>query len=372
MSKGNILIIDDQQIHLKALSHYLNNLGFTVTSSNNGEEGCTLAKSQKPDLVITDWEMPNMNGIEVIKHLRTLDETKNIPIIMATGIMTTPDDLEIALKVGASDFIRKPFDIIELKPRLLAALQMYKSYKELQAYCQKLEDEHEEKETMLGIVVHDLKSPFRKIKGLLQLIPMVGSLNEEQSNYIKMIDEIIKGGESLIRDLLDISQIEHHTSKRDITEIQLGKFINGFIRSYQQTAKKKSIKLHLEVSYPELIFYSDENYLSRILDNILTNALKFSPKNKNIYIKVTDIQGHIEFTVQDEGPGISQEDQQKMFRKFQRLSALPTGGENSTGLGLVIIKTLVERLDGKIEVKSELGKGTIFTVRFPLYYEMKP
>jgi signal transduction histidine kinase len=371
MSKGNILIIDDQQIHLKALSHYLNNLGFSVTSSNNGEEGCALAKLHKPDLVITDWEMPNMNGIEVIKHLRELDETKSIPIIMATGIMTTPNDLEVALKAGASDFIRKPFDIIELKPRLLAALQLYKSYQELQAYCQKLEEEHEERETMLGIVVHDLKSPFKKIKGLLQLMPMVGTLNEEQSNYIKMMDEVIKGGESLIRDLLDISQIEHHSSKRNITEIQLGRFINGFVRSYQQTAQKKGITLHLEVSYPELIFFSDENYLNRILDNMLTNALKFSPKNKNIYIKAFDIQGDIEFSIQDEGPGISEDDQQKMFRKFQRLSALPTAGENSTGLGLVIIKTLVERLDGKIEVSSELGQGTIFRVRFPLYYEVK-
>lgn len=368
MSKGNILIIDDQQIHLKALSHFLTSMDFTVIASTNGEEGCSLASTHLPDLVITDWEMPKMSGIDVIKCLRNQTTTKDIPIIMATGIMTTPQDLEQALKAGATDFIRKPFDIIELKPRLLAALQVHKSLKELQNYCRKLEDAQEERETMIGIVAHDLKSPLKKIKGLLQLLPLVGSLNDEQKSYLAMIEDVIKSGEALIRDLLDVSAIEHHSSRRKITDIELGKFIDGFLHSHKQAADKKNISIILDIPHRSLIFQSDEEYLDRILDNILSNAIKFSPKNKNVYLKVFDQHGSIFFSIKDEGPGISEEDQKKMFKKFQRLSALPTGGENSTGLGLVIVKTLIERLEGKINVESTLGVGTTFTIELPLYY----
>lgn len=369
MSKGNILIIDDQQIHLKALSHFLTNMDFTVIASNNGEEGCSLATTHLPDLVITDWEMPVMNGIEVIKHLRGQSLTKDIPIIMATGIMTTPQDLEQALKAGATDFIRKPFDIIELKPRLLAALQVHKSLRELQQYCKKLEEAQEERETMIGIVAHDLKSPLKKIKGLLQLLPLVGALNDEQKSYLTMIEDVIKSGEAIIRDLLDVSAIEHHSSRKKITTLELGKFIDNFLPPHKQAAEKKNICLHLEVNHPSLSFQSDEEYLDRILDNILSNAIKFSPKNKNVYVKAFDKNGSLFFSITDEGPGISEEDQKKMFKKFQRLSALPTAGENSTGLGLVIVKILLERLNGKINVESKVGVGTTFTIQLPLYYE---
>lgn len=230
----------------------------------------------------------------------------------------------------------------------------------------RLEDLDREKNSLMNIVAHDLKAPLNKIAGAAQLLPNLGDLNEEQNEFAQMIKKVAFEGKKFIEDLLDINAIEQQKPEAvNWEKIQLESFINKSIIGYRQQAEGKKIQLHFLPQLNATEIDTDRSYLNRIIDNLVSNAIKFSPQEKNIYISATENPQQVSISIKDEGPGISPEDQKKMFKKFQKLSARPTAGESSTGLGLSIIKTLVERLHGEISVSSELGKGTEFTVVLP-------
>jgi signal transduction histidine kinase len=314
-----------------------------------------------------DWEMPEMNGIEAIRQLKAQPETKNIPVIMATGVMTSAEHLEIAINAGAIDYIRKPIEEIELRARISSILKLSRSYQEIKQKNEQLEDVNREKDGIIGIVAHDLKSPLNKIKGLIELIRMSVD-DDEKQGYMEMIERVIEGGANLIRDLLDSHAIEHHESKVKASTFSLRSFLDDVRKSYEEVAHKKEISLELEIA-SDLTIHTDEDMLLRVMDNLLSNALKFSLPHRSVTVKVWEEEVHCMIAIIDQGPGISEKDQKKMFKKFQRLSAQPTGGESSTGLGLSIVKALVERLKGQILVSSKVNEGSVFTVRLPMRYE---
>lgn len=234
---------------------------------------------------------------------------------------------------------------------------------QLEEKNEKLEDLNREKDGMVNIVAHDLKSPFSKIKGFTQLISMVGNINEEQKDYVSQINKIIAEGDFLIRDLLDINYYESHDSVIEFNEFKLNGFILAFLEGYKQELDMKNQNLSFNIKPEDLTIISNKDLLSRILDNLLTNAIKFCERGKTIEFSIWEENKNINFAVKDEGPGISEEDQKKMFKKFQKLSARPTGGESSNGLGLSIVKVLVDKLGGHIEVNSQIGKGSKFTIK---------
>ncbi len=244
--------------------------------------------------------------------------------------------------------------------------QLQSQKKEIEQKNARLEDLDREKNSLMNIVAHDLKAPLNKIAGAAQLLPNLGDLNEEQEEFVQMIRKVAFEGKKFIEDLLDINAIEQQKPEAiNWEKVDLENFLIPVVNSYRQQAENKKIQLHFDQQLNTKIIDADRSYLNRILDNLVSNAIKFSPQEKNIYISAVENSHVISIAVKDEGPGISPEDQKKMFKKFQKLSARPTAGESSTGLGLSIIKTLVERMNGKISVNSELGKGTEFIIELP-------
>ncbi|HAN78238.1 MAG TPA: hypothetical protein DCQ31_10945, partial [Bacteroidales bacterium] len=130
MEEATILIIDDEQSYLDTISKILQPKNYNILQAINGKMGCIVAEKFLPDIIIVDWEMPELNGIDTIKYLKSKPETQDIPIIMSTGIMTAVENLETALNAGAVDFLRKPIDAIELTARLNSMLKLARSYKE--------------------------------------------------------------------------------------------------------------------------------------------------------------------------------------------------------------------------------------------------
>ncbi len=375
MQETLILVVDDQPDSLDTIVTLLageQHNPYKLLKAPDGKKGCKLAEKHLPDLIILDWEMPVVSGHDAIRYLKETPKTADIPIIVATGL-TSSESLEKSLADGAIDYIRKPVDKTELLARVRLALQLSRSYKELQEQREKLRLKNEElknlnkeKDNLMGIVAHDLKSPLNKVQGLIQLLPMVGQLNDEQAEYIEMVKKAIQSGRNLIRDLLDISAHDHHGSKMDIGTFSLYSLMKGFLETYSLDAGKKSIALEFNFSGDDVEIVTDVNFLTRIIDNILSNAIKFSDAGKTVTVESGSGNGRFYVSVKDQGPGFTQEDKEKMFRRFQKLSAKPTGGEGSTGLGLSIIKALADRLGGTIEVESEPGKGAVFKVEFPL------
>lgn len=228
-----------------------------------------------------------------------------------------------------------------------------------------LEDLNHEKDGLIGIVAHDLKSPLNKSLALINLIESAGPLTAAQENAIQMIRKSNEDGAELIRDLLELNSIELATEDKEISTIHAQDFLQELGATFNAEAQRKQIALHISSPEDGFTFQTHRLYLSRILENLISNALKFSQSGTAIQVGIQSRPQQVLLSVRDQGPGISAVDQRKLFKKFQRLSAAPTGGESSTGLGLAITKSLVEKLGGEIEVESKLGQGTAFQIYLP-------
>ncbi|NJL14539.1 MAG: HAMP domain-containing histidine kinase [Microscillaceae bacterium] len=237
---------------------------------------------------------------------------------------------------------------------------------EINAQKMALEALNEEKENVMRSVAHDLKAPLNRIFGLANVISLdEENLSIDQKKYLNLIRQVANEARNMIQNWLDIKAIEDRTLKIHISELNLSQLVDDLLLSYEEVAHKKGIVLHKEMNLSDETIKSDSAFLSRILDNLISNAIKFSPLNKNVYLKIKDSPQEIIFSIQDEGVGIDEAERDKLFQKFQKLSTRPTAGESSTGLGLSIVKNLVDELKGKVLVESEVGVGTTFHVILP-------
>lgn len=218
-----------------------------------------------------------------------------------------------------------------------------------------------EKQQTIGIVSHDLKGPFNRIFALVQLIDLVGTLTEEQKEYMGKIHQITVDGLSMLRNLLDNRKLEDKRMDMVPEELNLSLHLSGLIKNYRAVAAKKNIEIKYEAPSAAPV-RADKIFVTRIFENLLSNAVKFSPSGKTVTVSVKEENDWV-IEVKDEGPGFTEDDLQKIFQKFQPLSARPTSGESSTGLGLWIAKSLVEKMSGSIECESKSGEGAKFSVR---------
>lgn len=227
-----------------------------------------------------------------------------------------------------------------------------------------LEDLHQEKDGLIGIVAHDLRSPLNRIAGLSNLVELCGDLTSEQRDMLHGIKKVCADGNNLIQDLLDINHYE--TSKKlDLSEIELTQFTAELLDRYVPFVRDKHLTLHYDYDMTKRVaLLTDQECLVRVLDNLLTNAIKFSPPGKHIFVTLEMQQtDRVTLSIRDEGPGFKDEDLPHLFKKFKKLSARPTAGESSTGLGLSIVKSLVDRLGGMIQIKP-LSEGAEVLLTF--------
>jgi PAS domain S-box-containing protein len=225
-----------------------------------------------------------------------------------------------------------------------------------------------EKNEFLGIVSHDLKNPLSGIRGLAEIIRDSSSLlsPDEIFQYSQMISSESEKMFQLITNLLDVNAIESDEFNVKFGTFNLLEVIHQLIRNYIARANKKELQIIFESPEENLFLYSDHLLVEQILDNLLSNAVKYSPLGKNIFIRIRKQEQHLYCEFEDQGKGLSEQDQQKLFKKFSRLSTKPTNGEHSTGLGLFIVKKLINVLGGEVLCSSRLNHGSIFTAVFPL------
>jgi signal transduction histidine kinase/ligand-binding sensor domain-containing protein len=222
-----------------------------------------------------------------------------------------------------------------------------------------------EKNEFLGIVSHDLKNPIGAIRGLSELIES-GELAQEE--IIPIAKQIYSSSErmlDLVTNLLDVNRLESGGVTMHSFAFDLAPYLVLIIEQYTAPAAAKNITLRFAMETDDSTVFADEQAVMQVLDNLISNAVKYSPQEKNIFIRLQSSSEAVRVEIQDEGPGISAEDQKKLFGKFARLSARPTGGEHSTGLGLSIVKKMVEAMNGRVWCESTLGNGATFVVELP-------
>jgi len=239
---------------------------------------------------------------------------------------------------------------------------------EMERINQELINLNAEKNSLIGIVSHDLRSPLANVLGMIELMRMDPDMSEEELNAIfSNLETLVKKQLQMITKILDIESLEAGkiSLMQELTHIN--QVSNHVCKRFETIAKAKNITISFYGDQHNPQILADVNYLEQVFENLISNAIKYSTQNKKIEIKTEMTQNSVLWSIKDQGPGISEEDRSKLFGKFQRLTAKPTGGESSVGLGLFIVKRYVDAMKGKVSCESTLGEGTTFILEFPFY-----
>ncbi len=250
-------------------------------------------------------------------------------------------------------------------------LELNKLYEsELQEITKILQTKEKQRSDFVGNIVHDLKNPVGNIKQLIEYLINGGELSEEDKNdFMKLIQESADTSLALITKLLDNTAIaQAQTIIPKSVSYDIVEEINDVIKFYTIQTINKTLTIKLKYDLEETKIFLDKEILRHILDNLISNAIKFSPKGKSIFINLSKENNFLKIEVKDEGPGFSTEDKEKLFKQYSKLSARPTAGEHSSGLGLSIVKKLIDALHGTIDCESEKGKGANMIIRIPINF----
>jgi two-component system sensor histidine kinase/response regulator len=368
--KGScVLVVDDIARNLQVVGTMLRNAGYVIMPATSGAKALEGVQLQLPDLILLDLMMPEMDGLEVCRRLKANPLTQPIPVIFLTA-SSEMEHLVNGFEVGAVDYITKPFNAPELLARV-------RTHLELKHARQRLREMNEEKNEFMGIAAHDLRNPLSAIRGYSEMVmedaqtlaqgvrpDLVGCTKELECTG-RRIGETAARMAEMVQNLLDANRIKRGEMNLDPAPTALGPVLSAVIGTHRSHAAAKQQSIHLESEITPVVVQVDPGVIVQVLENLVSNAVKYSPPGKNIYVRLKKSAAAVRCEVQDEGPGLSAEDQKKLFGKFARLSAKPTGGEHSTGLGLSIVKKTVEAMNGKVWSESEPGEGATFIVEFP-------
>ncbi len=358
MSKRDtILIVDDERLNINVLKDLLDSNYDTMVARNGQQALNRISSGNLPDLILLDIMMPEMDGYEVCRHLKESEETKEIPIIFVTAMSAIGDEMK-GFELGAVDYITKPIS----PPVVLARV---KTHLALRHSLEVQKELNQVKNKFLGIAAHDLRNPLTSIKGMSQLMMQLQLPEEKKSKFIATINRVSNQMLQLVNDLLDVSVIESGRFDLRLEMLNLSKLAEERAELVADSASNKDIELVMDLSdIPDTLFDADR--IGQVVDNLLTNAIKFSESSTTIRLMTNEREGMVSVAVKDQGPGIPEEEIGSIFGSFKKTSVQPTGGEKSTGLGLSIVKKIIDAHKGKINVESVLGKGTTFTVSIPV------
>jgi len=374
--KPNILVVDDNATNIRVLVSSLETYDYRVITARNGKMGLKRAKFIRPDLILLDIMMPDMDGFEVCRQLKQDIELQDIPVIFLTAKTASKDVVE-GLRLGAVDYITKPFHHEELRTRVQTHLTLQAQKKQLHQQAEilrqtntQLVELNQEKNEILGIASHDLKNPLSTIIGGTELIENTlqvdGSIsNEELTEILQLINYSTDRMVILINNLLNVNVIESDEMQLSMTKDNILPLVQQVVLEYRPKAEAKHITIHFSPDSNVYLAYIDLDVTYQILDNLISNAVKYTPFGGNICVKILkNTDNMVWCEIHDDGPGLSQEDQTKLFGKFNRLTPRPTNDETSTGLGLFIVKKLITMMGGEVWCDSELGKGSTFVIQF--------
>ncbi len=376
--KPKILIVDDTAENINVLIRVFERTDYQISFAPNGKKALELISMEMPDLILLDIMMPEMDGFEVCKTIKANPETREIPIIFITAKDDTEDIIK-GFSMGAVDYIVKPFRAEEVCTRvqtqiknqafqrelILKNIRLMEMDKEVRDKNQRLESLNELKDKFIGIAAHDLRNPLSSIKGFSEMLQEDDLSAEDRKEFVDMIYSISENMFALLNDLLDINLIESGKLNLVLQNSNLGELTKKQISINRTIANKKNIKIKfIDLGCVDSEF--DYDRISQVLNNFLNNAIKFSPRETTLRVKLSHLNDFNKVEVIDEGPGILQEEQKKLFGEFQKLSPRPTAGETSTGLGLAIAKKIIIAHKGFIGVKSETGHGSNFFFTLPI------
>ena len=368
-----ILIVDDEPINLQILGTFLEKEKFDVSFATSGIRSLELMEQYLPDLILLDVMMPEMDGFEVSKIIRKKWGNESPPIIFLTARAQSEDVIE-GFSSGGVDYITKPFVHQELLIRIKTHLEIRENRKRLEKQKKALENLSNEKTELLSIAAHDIKNPISGISGCskaildaLQESENESYLENNEKELLQIINHTAQRVMEIVHSVLELQDIDSEKFSLNPSAASVKQLAKEVISLNQYHAQRKKIKVHFHDTEEDLWLRMDLSCMREVLDNLLSNAIKYSMPEAEIhfFVNIETNKKGVTFSIKDQGPGLTEKDKTKLFLKFQKLSARPTGGESSTGLGLAICKRIVELHHGKIWAENNKGGGSTFFAFIP-------
>lgn len=350
-----ILIVDDEPSVRFTLKTLLSSQDHNLVLLDSGRELLQQFDEYSPDVILLDVMMPDMDGFEVCRRLRTLPGGQYIPVILVTAL-NGQGEIVRGLDAGADEFLTKPVNGPELRARVRSMLRMKTQYDKLQAMLRLRRD-------LTHMIVHDMRGP------LAQIFLYVGTLRElvQQPKTLKLVERVLAGAEELdtyIDEILLLAKSEAGQLTLSREEVALNDLILEVTGDSRARAEAADIQLVTDLPEMSPQVSLDVNLFRRMMDNLLSNAVKYSPRESTVTVKVTQPAGPtgpVRIQVMDEGPGIPEERREAIFNRFE-VAELKQKGTSQTGLGLSFCKMVAEAHDGHIVAGANQPQGAVFTI----------
>ena len=400
MANERILVVEDSRTQATALMLMLESEGFSVVIAKDGASGLRTAVAGGIDLVMSDIEMPGLNGYELCRSMKDTPQTKDLPVILLTAT-NNPMAIVKGIESGANGFLTKPYeaeDLLGLVNKLLHPTEegspaarlhgrrfllgspkqqmldlLTSTFEEILTRNEELIDakntavqQSHFKSNFLASMSHELRTPLNAIIGFSELLQdqQFGTLNSEQREFV---DSVVSSGRhllALINDILDLSRIEAGRMSLEKASIDVPQLVDGLRADLASLTFKKNntLEITMEEGLPKLS--ADPTRFRQVLYNLLSNAIKFTPEGGRTILDVRREDSKILTSVSDTGIGIKEKDLPRLFKEFERIESDGPRVEG-TGLGLAVTKRIVDLHGGSISVTSTFGKGSTFSVLWP-------
>lgn len=371
MAVLKVLVVDDEPGIRSGVSRILSNFHvtypfmdedytFEVTEAATGEEGVVILDRDRPDILLLDNKLPGMQGIEVLEYVRK----NNYDVVVA--MITSYASLDVAIRAtrdGATDFIPKPFTPQELK----SSIENITKQQYLKRITHRLKQEGKKiRYQFLSVLSHELKAPLNAIEGYLRMMQekQSGDLIEDYAEPIDRSLQRIQGMRNLIMDLLDFTKIRLERKDEKIQEVNLAEIASGAIITVQPYAIQMEVSINLDIR-SDVFIMADPSDMEIVFNNLISNAVKYNKRGGKVEITIDSSDSEAIIIVSDTGIGINITDKENLFTEFVRIKNEKTRNITGSGLGLSIVKKVIELYIGTIKVESTPDIGTIFTIRLP-------
>ncbi len=358
MQQPVIAIVDDHADVRESFADSLLREGYTFLLFSNGKELLVYQSTPMPDVILLDVMMPDMDGFTVCKLLKTRNKWRHIPVILITSLHSR-DYMIQGLEAGAEEYLVKPVNTVELRARVRSMLRVKQQHDQLQELLS-------QREKIIRMIVHDMRQPIGVALMYGFLVERNAALSEANQNKVKVMVTQLKRLESLVNDILMTVKTHQGELAPQSTEVDLKQLIMDAQPDYLFQAEAANIKLRVELPVQPCVMLLDRNLILRVLDNLLINALKFSPAGSQVQIRLTCLPGNpatqrVRLEVIDEGPGIPTDYYSSIFDEFKIIEMREQRGPQ-IGLGLAYCKMAIEAHKGAIYVKANEPQGSIFVV----------
>jgi len=365
MNPARILVVDDEPRNIRLLDSLLARDGYQVLNATDGPEACRRVVEDNPDLVLLDAMMPQMNGFEVCGWIRERDATALLPVVMVTALNSTEEKVR-ALELGADDFLSKPINRMELSAKVRALLRVRSLQEALGRKNEELRRAHALRESLVQMIVHDLKNPLTGIQAAIELMmeSHLGS-NPGANRLAGSVRQSCQSMMEMILNMLDIGKMEESLNVVDAADFDLSHVIARDVDECLGMARAAEVEIVVEGSAPGPFVRADRGLVQRVIANLLNNALKHTPAGGLVTVSTAPLGNQVEVHVGDTGEGIPAEEAARIFDKFARITGQRGATRHDRGLGLTFCRMAVEAHGGQIKVESEPGRGSRFIFTLP-------